>query len=343
MPATPSHVDIADFTSWFENKKYMVNFKIDDALTDPIFDLFSENKDPSKAKTIDINGRDNVRTARTRTPGGLVQTRAPIEETTFSQEYMSFEDAQLWEWEAKQHDQYRFVDAQPEELVDNVMRGVSRLMHHQLFNSSDESTTTITLPGVGGTYDLAVASGQPVFSTSHSGPGYSSKANLVTADTPLSTPNVGAVRQVGIANFVREGGERQSFRGDTIIIPDQALMLEAGLQLTRSEKVYGSANNAINIYSGGAMDLVVLKYAPEDTSYSYDTTNQYDWILADKELLKKSFQYKFISRPQLLAYNDDARDGNSQMTVLARVATYCKRWQFGVRARATSAPTHPDA
>lgn len=343
MPLTDAQVDIQGFSSWLENKHYSMYDRLEDELKDPIFELFSENKDPDKSLTIDYTGKDNARTGRTRSPGGNIETQAPVEEDTLSQTYLSFEDAQSWEWEALVHDKYRYADSQPEELITNVMRGPSRLMHHQLFNSSDEATTTITLPGSGGSYDLALPNGQPVFSTSQSGPGYSGKANLKTGDNPLSTQNIGVARQIGIENFVRSGGERKSFRGDTIIIPDNALMLEAALQHTKSTLVAGSDKNAINIYSGGSMNVVVLKYAPEDTSYNYDTNNQYDWILADMNELKKAFEYKFIARPTILSQNNMVENGNSQMSVLCRFACYCKRWQFGVRMRATTAPTHPEA
>lgn len=343
MPNIPSTVDLAGFSSWFENKQYVLQDKIEDALTDPIYSLFGEDVIPSKALTIDVTGRDGTRTGRTKAPGGKVAKQAPVEEDQMSRKYITFEDNMSIEWEALQHDLYQFADEQPEELVDNVFRGVSRLMHAQLFNSS--TATTTTHPGTGGAYAIDLPDDQALFSTAHSGPNYSSKSNYLNSDLPLSTPNLSTAVQYGITNFVRSGGERQSFRPNCIIVPDNWLMVEAALQCSGSELVRETGNNSINVYSGGTMDVIVLKYAPEDPAagHTITTTGQYNYIVANKEEMKKALRYKLLARPSVLTKFMDPENGDSTITVLARAAVYAKRWQFGVRVNATTAPTHPGA
>src|SRR3990167_9426312 len=254
---------------------------------------------------------------------------------------MPFEASLVISYESMVHDQYKFAEEDPSELVDNVFRGISRLMHAQLFNSY--SSTTVTLLGTAGAYDISMPNGKAVFSSTQSGPGYSNKSNLYS-DAPLSIPNITGAGQHGIKNFVHSTGERMTnFQTDLIIVPSQLEMVEAAVQHTKSEKVSGSANNAINYYKG-IMDVVELRYAPETVAdNSYSSTLQYHYIVANKALLKKSIGYAFAERPRIFAKFMDPDNGDSKITVLARVATIPKRWQFGVFVPATTAPTHPGA
>jgi hypothetical protein len=59
--------------------------------------------------------------------------------------------------------------------------------------------------------------------------------------------------------------------------------------------------------------------------------------------MKKALRYKLLARPSVLTRFMDPENGDSTITVLARAAVYAKRWQFGVRVNATTAPTHPGA
>ena len=93
------------------------------------------------------------------------------------------------------------------------------------------------------------------------------------------------------------------------------------------------------------MDVVVLKYAPEDPSndHNYNTVTQYNWLIGNSDEVKKSLKYKLLARPSVLTRFMDHENGDSYITVLARAAVYAKRWQCLVRVNATTAPTHPGA
>jgi len=344
MPNLPATVDLSGFSTWFENKQYILQEKIDDALNDPIFDLVGQDVSPNRATTIDVTGRDATYTGKTKSPGAKVSPLAPVEEDQLSREYVTFESAMRIEWESLQHDLYKFADEQPEELVDNVYRGISRLIHAQIFNRADQ--TTVTMPGSAGSYTLSLPDSKAFFATDHSGPNYSGKSNKIgNATTELSTPNVTVVQQHGIENFISSSGERKSFRANAIMVPDVAAMVEAALQITRSEKVRETANNSVNIYSGGTMDVIVLKYAPETPSsdHAYNSSLDDYWVLLNKEAFRKSVKYKLLVRPHVLTRFLDPENGDSYITVLARAAVYAKRWQCAVLSPSTTAPTHPGA
>lgn len=341
MAATPAIVRTDGFTSWFNDTKYLLQEKIDLAMKDPIFDLFGEHSDPSRANQISITGRDNTRTAKTKAEGSQVLPEAPVEEDQKAQQYITFEFSQVYTYESVVHDQYKYAEEDPTEMVDNVFRGISRLFHAQLFNAS--TSTTVTLPGTAGAYNIAMPNGQAVFSTSHSGPGYTGKSNYYNSDLAFSNAAITTARNYGIQNFVTSTGERKPFMPDLLIVPNSGVMVEAATQATFSELVPGTANNSINYYKG-RMDVAELKYAPETSATNaYNTSTQYNWILANKADLKKSLKYKFIERPRILTKFLDPDTGDSKITVLARVATIPLRWQFGVRVNATTAPTHPGA
>lgn len=338
MPATASYIDTQAFRSWFNDTRYLLLDKIDAAMKDPIFDLLGEIKDPSKSDTISVTGRDNTRTAKTKAESAKIVPEAAVEEDQLSKGYVTFAAQQRFTWESIVHNQYGYSDEDPTELVDNVFRGISRLLHAQLFNKA--TSTSVTMPGTHGSYALTLPNGQSLFSASQSGPGYSSKTNIGGTGA-LSIPNLTSNIQVGISNFVTSTGERREYRPNAIIIPMQAEMREKGKQVTGSSQVESTGNNAINVYSGGAMKLIELCYAPEnpDSGHAYNTSLQYNWMTVDLEALKKSVQYKFISRPTVLPLYQDPETGDYILNVMARVAVVAKRWQFGVLNNSTTAPT----
>lgn len=339
--ANPAIVRTDGPTTWFNDTKYLLLDKIDTAMKDPIFDLFGEISDPSKSNVISVTGRDNTRTGKTKAEGSQVMPEAPVEEDQKSQYFLTFEASQVYTYESMVHDQYRFAEDDPTELVDNCFRGVSRLLHAALFNAS--TATTVALQGTAGSYNIALPNGQAMFSTSQSGPGYSSKSNYYNSDLAFSNPAISTVRNYGIQNFVTSTGERKPFMPDMIIVPNNGTMVEAATQATFSELVPGTANNSINYYKG-RMDVVELKYAPETSSTNaFNTSTQYNWILGNRADLKKSIGYKFAERPRVLTKFVDPDNGDSKITILARVAVVPKRWQWGVRVNATTAPTHPGA
>lgn len=341
MPANPGIIDTAGFESWFNDTKYLLQDRIDTEMKNPIFDLLGEITDPSRANVISTTGRDNVRTGKTKAENAQVSPETPVEEDQGTSHFLTFEASQVISYESLVHDQYKYSEDDPAELVDNVFRGVSRLLHSALFNAS--TATTVTLPGSGGAYSLALPNGQAMFSTSQSGPGYSGKSNYYNSDLAFSNDAVGTVTNYAIQNFVYSTGERKPFQPNLIIVPQNGIMVEAAVQNTMSTLVPATGNNSIN-YFKGRMDVAELIHAPETPATgAFNTSTQYNWILANKQELKKSLKYKFIERPRVLTKFLDPDTGASKITVLCRVAVVPKRWQWGVRVNATTAPTHPGA
>lgn len=337
MP-TNTRVNIDGFRSWFNDTKYVLLDRIEDRLTDKIYDLFGEIDDGSKSDTISVTGRDDSGFAKAKAPGAKIDRQAPVEEDQLSKGFVSFGKNRVIEYESVVHDQYQFATDGPEDLVDNVLDSASLLLHHQLFNFS--TATSVTLPSSGGTvsYGLTVPNGQALFSNSHSGPGYSSKDNIQGTGA-LSNANLIANIQHGNQNMVTSNGTSIAYQPDALIIGNDASMLEKALQLTRTEKVESTANNAVNIFSGGTMDVVRLKFAPRDASGFYDTSKQYYWITADKAMMKKALCYKWASRPQAMTKFMDPENGDSYISVIARLAVVAKRWQGMVLNNSTTQPT----
>lgn len=336
MSATPTQVDLSGFRSWFNDTDYVLQSKIDDMMKDPIFSLLGEYEGSGKSDTISVTGRANERFAQTKAEGAAINRVAPVEEDQLSKGYLTFAEQQSYSWESIVHDRYAFADSDPAEMVDNVLDGISLLFHGQLFNGS--TGTSITLGGSHGAYDISIPDGGALFKATHSGPGYSSKSNIAGTQA-LSHENLVANIQHGNENLVTSTGKAISYNPDLLIVPNDARMVEKARTITGSQQVESSANNAINIFSGGTMKVVVLKNAPRSTSGAYDTSKQYHWMTADSNMLRKSVQYKFAARPQVLAKYMDAENADSYHSVLARVAVVAKRWQFGVLNNSTTAPT----
>lgn len=332
MSATATRVDLDGFRSWFNNTDYKLMESLDNKLSDPIYSLLGEYDDSSKSDTISVTGRDNSGFAATKLPGGKINKQAAVEEDQMNKGFMSFAETSNIEWESVIHDKYRYADEQPAEIVDKVMDSASLLLHHQLFNFGTASS--VTMEGTHGSYGLTVPSGQNLFSSSHSGPGYSSKSNLVGTGA-LSNANLIANIQHGNENMVTSNGTAIPYTPDLLIVPNDAAMVEAAIQITKSDKVYSSANNATNIFSdkgikifrGGSMSVVVLPFAPRTAAGAYDTAKQYYWQTADSMMLKKAIKYKWAARPTVASRFVDPENLDSYFSVAARLAVVAQRWQ----------------
>jgi hypothetical protein len=336
----PTQVDLDSFRSWFNNTQYTLYEKIEEMRKDPIYELLGEYKDGSKSDTMSVTGRSNTGYAETRAVGGKINLEAPVEEDQLIKGFVTYAERQSFGWEELIHDKYRYADEQPGEMITKVANGAALLLSHQLFNFGTD--TEVDLAGTHGKYQLHTPDNQPLFSNNHSGPGYANKSNVMGlggTGAALSTQAVTQAVQHGIENFVDSSGYALSFAADMLIIPDQGEMIEKAMQITKSTKVESTENNAINIYSGGSMKVVVLKHGPRNNIGAYDPTKMFRWCVANSAMLKKAVQYKFAATPQVMGKVMDAENAESYLSVLARVGTVAKRWQGLIMVDSTTAPT----
>ena len=125
-----------------------------------------------------------------------------------------------------------------------------------------------------------------------------------------------------------------------IIVPAVEPLVKKALQITRSDKVESTANNSINIYSGGRMKVMVLNFAPLLAGGGRNTTtSKWAWSTADSSMLKKILHYKWASKPVSYPRFMDEENGDSAFLVMARFAFGASRWQGIVRNNAVTAPT----
>jgi hypothetical protein len=311
--------------------------KLDLAIADdPILSLFSEITDGGKEDSINMTGRSNSGYAHVKTPGQKANLTAPVEEDQMLKNFFTIAERQNVEWEAYVHDKYSLVKDTSEELIEKVFNTIYLALTHQIFNFSTAST--VTLPGAY-SYDLKTPDAVAYISASHTTPSGLTDLTNIGGTGNLSIQNLTTNIGVGQQNMKDSNGNTIAYTPDMLIVPNFQPMVEKGKQITGSTLVESSGNNAINVYSGGTMKLVVLKRAPFDEMGQFDTTKQYRWSTADSKLLKKSLKYKWAARPTLVGRFMDQENFDSSYGVAARFGFGACRWQGIVQNNSTTAPT----
>lgn len=330
--------DLVGYRSWFNSTRYIVQDKLKELVdTDPITTLFTERTDGGKEDSLNMTGRANDGFAEFTTPGQKANRTSPVEEDQLNKNFVSIKERQVVEWESFLHDKYQFVQDTAEELAKKVMNSFGLALTHQLFNFSD--ATAVTLPG-GQSYDLQTPDGVALVSASHTTPAGGTSITNVGGTGALSIDNLTANILVGQENMVTSNGTSMQYNPDMLIVGNTQPMVEKAKQITGSTLVESSANNAVNIYSGGTMKVVVLNYAPLLAAGGRDTTTKkYRWATADSSMLKKILHYKWASRPVAMPKFMDEENGDSAFLVMARFAFGANRWQGYVQNNSTTAPT----
>jgi hypothetical protein len=305
--------------------------------SDPISSLFTEVKDGGKEDTLNMTGRANDGFADFTVPGQKAKVTDPVEEDQLSKNFVSIKERQVIEWEAYLHDKYQFVADVAGELGKKVMNSFALALTHQLFNYSD--ATTVTLPG-NITYNLATPDAAALVSASHTTPSGLTSLTNIGGTGALSIDNLTANILVGQENMRTSNGTAMVYNPDLLIVPNVQPMIEKSKQNTGSTLVESTANNAINIYGGGSMRVVVLNYAPLLANGSRDTSSKkYRWATAQSDLLKKALVYKWASRPVAYPKFMDEENGDSAYLVMARFAFGAARWQGYVQNNSTTPPS----
>lgn len=334
-----NQVDIADYRSWFNSTRYVVQDSIDRMVTDdPIFQIFGEHTDGGKEDSINVTGRSNDGFAEVKTPGQKANKTAPVEPDQMNKNFFTVAEQQIVEWEAFLHDKYQLVEDTTRELVSKINATIALSLTHQLFNYADSST--VTLPG-GLAYDLQSPDSVPFVDDSHTVPGKpGSTFDNDGGNIALSNDNVTALILQGQENEVSHKGTAQTFNPDMMFVGNVQPMIEKAMQITKSTQVESTANNAISIYSGGWLKIAVLNFAPYDNVGNRDTTSKkYRWSLAQSERLKGTLKYKWASKPVAIGKFMDQENFDSSYSAAARIGFGACRWQGYYMATSTTAPT----
>jgi hypothetical protein len=228
------------------------------------------------------------------------------------------------------------------DLKDKVLRTAATLLCGQLLTNANAGTQTIGTT----THTITTADGQYLGDTDHTvpGTGATTYSNVLASAGALEEENITALEQQLVANNVDDAGTVIPFVADTLIVPDNAYMVKRALQITGSTLVPESANNAINIYRGGRLNVVVLKHAPRNAAGAYATASQYYWGLANSKQLKRAVKFGWAVRPT------DVKQGgivpkfmdknlDSSIIVFGRLVYGAPRWQGIGYSFSASAPT----
>lgn len=341
MAVQPTSVSLAQFRSWFNDTRYAVRAELDNMMNDPIFDLLGEDTSDNTSDTLSTTGIDYSGYAKAKVPGGTVTKDAPVQADQHSVYYVTFVHRFNYELESILHDQYKVLDPDGTEAVKRLWNSVGLFLTNCLWNQNQNSSFNIVAHEGTISYTITTPDGQPIISASHSGPGYSGKTNI-GGTGPLSGPNLVTNIQVGNQNLTTAGGFSQPYDADAILIGNVEPMVETAKQITQSQKVSSTANNAVNIYSGGSKDVIVFKHAPKTAAGAYDTTTTslYKWATANKRNMKRFMRYKWIARPQMIGEkNLDDSNLDSFRTAFCRIAFLPENPFCLFQNNASTAPT----
>ena len=336
-------LSLAGYRSFFNSTVYSLIEKMEDMESDPIFSLLGEQAhDTSTGDTVNFTSDTLSGYAPIVAPGGDIPETNVVEGDQLARTYFSIKDRMVVEYEAYAHNKLDVMLDRAEDLVERAMFTASLCLSGQLLNNANAGTQTIG----GVTQTITTADGQFLGDSDHTVPGKigSTYSNVLASLGALSDSNLDALEQQIKQNNVDDKGTNRPFTADCLVVPDNATMIKKAMQLTGSVLSPETANNAINIYRGGRLDVVVLKQAPRDSTGGYDTTKQYFWCLANKKSIKRAVKYRWAVKPS------DVKQGgvvpkfmdknlDSSVIVYGRMVFGAPRWQGLGYSFSTTKPT----
>jgi hypothetical protein len=334
---------LAGFRSWFNSTVYYTIEELAKMEKDPIFDLFGEiDYNKNTGDTVNFTGRAFGGFAPIVSPGGTIPESNPVEGDQLAKTFLSVKDRMVVEWETILHDKLDYVKEDTAALVQRCVNTPALVMTNAFFTNANAGT--VTLPG-GQTYTTTCADGQFLADTDHTVPGASGSTfrNTTTGTDTLSEAGITNAIQLGNQNIVNDDGVVAPWDPDTLIVANNESMIRKALEITRSDKITNSANNTVQIYTGGRFKVVVLKHAPRNAIGSYSTTagDMYRWAIADSRMLKRAIKYAWAAKPQnyVVGKFQSRENLDSTIAVAGRFVFGFPRWQGIVYSLATSAPT----
>lgn len=324
-------LNLAGYRQFFNSTVYSLIEKIEDMESDPIFGLLGEQAhDTSTGDTVNFTSNVLSGYAPIVAPGGDIPESNIVEGDALARTYFSIKDRMVVEYESYLHNKLDEMLDRSSDLVENAMRTAALCLSGQLLTNANATTQTIGTVAqtisCGDTFQLGYAS--------HTVPGKpnSTYDNTLTGLDALGDDSMSDLEQKIKAAYVDDAGTNRPFTANVLIVPDNAVMIKKAQQLTLSSLVAETANNAINIYTGGRMDVVVLKEAPRTTAGGYDTDKQYYWAIANKKALKRAVKYRWAMRPSNVKQGGVVpkfmdKNIDSSIIVFGRLVYGAPRWQ----------------
>lgn len=301
MAVQPLTTTISEFTSWYDDTRYAIRAMEEDMMKDPIFDFLGEDTSDNRSSVLSTTGFDYAGFAKAKARGGIVAREAPVEADQHTVQYLTFVQRFDYEHEAIIHDQYHIIDPDGTEVIKRLWEGIGLFLTNVFWNFN--TSGSVDVPAQTGVinYVNTTPDGQNQVSSSHSGPGYSSKTNI-GGTAAFSGSAVVANIDVGHQNRVTPNGVSKAYQPDTLLCGMNAALLESMLQYTKSTKVFSSANNALTVFQSGSMDVLQFKYAPRDANGGFDTTaaKLHKWATGNRADIKRGFKYKWADRPHVI-------------------------------------------
>lgn len=345
-----SATTLAERRSWFDSLKYKALDKLEQVEQDAIFTLAGEMPfTMGSPDTVNWTSRAIPKYGQRVNPGADINRTRDYEGDTLQKIFVSYKDEMLIEREAFVHDKLGILGDEAADFAERGLNVVGLEMSRQLLTEANNTTMNVINNGSTQSVNIATADGLAPGSASHTRPGTGATtySNILSGADVLSEDAIVSLEQQMKQNSVSEAGSHLGFRGDTLIVQDQAAMIRMALQISGSELVPGTANNAINVYSGGRLNVVVLKHGALDENAQFDSSSQYYWALADSKLLKRGFQFSWAVRPTqegiglVAKFSEDNLDQKIQF--FSRAVFGMPDWCGIGYSFAASAPTSPGA
>ena len=334
---------LTGYRSFFNSTVYTVIEKMEAMEADPVFSLGRE-----EAHTVGTGDTVNW-TSETLstyldivTPGGDIPETPVVEGDQLARTYFSIKGNMAVQYEAYLHNKLDLMMDKAEDLAEAAMNTAALCLCGQLLTNADATTQTIK----GVVQTISCADTLAPASASHTVPGASGSTftTVVTSNPALSDTALDTAHQIIIANNVDQAGVNRPVSSDFIlVIPDNATMKKKAMQLTGSTLSPETANNAINVYSGGTMDFVVLKHSPRNAAGAYSTAEQYNWLLTTRKSLKRNLRYRWAARPskpeQGLFPKYMEKNLDSRIYMFARLVYGLPRWAGMAWSHTATKPT----
>lgn len=335
---------LVGYRTFFNSTVYSLIEKLENMENDPIFGLLGEQAHTTATgDTVNFTSSTLSGYSPVVVPGGDIPLSSVTEGDALARTYFSIKDGMTVEYEAYLHNKLDEQLEKGSDLTEKAMATAALLLSGQILNNAN--ATTQTAPG-GLVHNISCADTLALGSNAHTVPGKpgTTYSNILSGADALSDSALDSLEQQIKAANVDDAGTNRPFTADVLIVPDNATMIKKALQLTGSTLVSESNNNAINIYRGGRLEVVVLKEAPRGADGSYSTSKQYFWALASRKAIKRAVKYRWAMRPSSVKQGGVVpkfmdKNLDSSIYVFGRLVYGAPRWQGIGFSFSTTKPT----
>lgn len=331
------------YRSFFNSTVYTLIEKMEAMEQDPVFSLGRE-------ETHNMGSGDTVNwTSETLSTyldivpaGGDIPETPVVEGDQLARTFFSIKGNMAVTYESYLYNKLDLMLDKSEDLAEAANNTSALCLCGQLLTNADATTQSIK----GVTQTISCADTLAPASAVHTVPGRAGATftTVVSGNPALSDTAVDTAMQTIIANNVDQAGVNRPIGSDfVLVIQENATMIKKAQQLTGSKLSPETANNAINVYSGGTMDFVVLRHGARNGAGQYSTTDYYHWMLTTKKALKRNFRYRWSMRPSKPGHGlfpkYMEKNMDSRIYVMAGLVYGLPRWAGMAWSMSTTKPT----